>query len=102
MIKIQAEPGKPIHIGRRGENKARRITFGLSEFYRVYGGVGTVSITVQRPGDGAIYPLVDGLDGDEYVWEVSSIDTAYPGEGKVELVYKVGDVVVKSEICPPL
>lgn len=94
---VQAVIGHPIHTGRRGENKARRIVFDVADYVRTYG-AGTVSITVQRPGDGAIYPLVDGLDGDAYVWEVSSTDTAYSGEGKVELVYKVGDVVAKSEV----
>ena len=95
METVKAIVGYPLQIGRRGENKARRVVFDLSSFAKSYG-AGTASITVQRPGDNAVYPLKPEQDGDNIIWTVTDIDTAYAGEGKVELVYTVGDVVAKS------
>ena len=97
MIKTYAHPGAVITIGRRGENNARQVVFDLSAWSTIYG-AGTAQLIAQRAGDAAPYPVSIEQTSDAAVWTVSAADTANVGDGKVELLYTVDDVVVKSEI----
>ena len=97
MIKTYAHPGGIITLGRRGENNARQVVFDLSSWSAVYG-AGTAQLIAQRAGDVSPYPVSIEQTSDAAIWTVNSADTAVVGDGKVELLYTVDDVVVKSEI----
>lgn len=97
MIKTYAHPGGIITLGRRGENMARQVVFDLSAWVAVYG-AGTAQLIAQRAGDASPYPVSIEQTSDSAIWTVNSADTANVGDGKVELLYTVDDVVVKSEI----
>lgn len=97
MLKTYAHPGGIITLGRRGENMARQVVFDLSAWFTIYG-VGTVHAIAQRAGDASPYPVSIEQTSDAAVWTVNSADTANVGDGKVELLYTVDDVVVKSEV----
>ena len=97
MIKTYAHPGSVVTLGRRGENNARQVVFDLSAWSAVYG-AGTVQAVAQRAGDIAPYPVSIEQTDNAAVWTVNSADTANVGDGKVELLYTVNDVVVKSEV----
>lgn len=97
MITIYAKSGKPICIGREGENNARRVVFDLSDWRRIYG-EGTAQLIVQRQGETAPYPAALTVDGDTAAWVITAADTAVCGDwGKAELRYMVGDTLAKSE-----
>lgn len=97
MIVIHAERGKPLYIGREGENNARKVVFDLSHWRAVYG-PGTVQLLVQRTGEATPYPAALTVDGNRAFWTITAADTAIPGSmGKAELRYTVNDVLVKSE-----
>lgn len=97
MIKTYAHPGSIITLGRRGENNARQVAFDLSAWSTIYG-AGTAQLIAQRAGDASPYPVSIEQTETAAVWTVNSADTAVVGDGKVELLYTVDDVVVKSEI----
>ena len=95
MIEITARSGKLIDLGRRGENRARRIAFDISKWRRVYG-EGTVQILHRRKGDEAPYPVAVEMNGEKAYWVVGRADVACPGTGALELQYRRGETVVKS------
>ena len=97
MIKTYAHPGGIITLGRQGENMARQVVFDLSAWSAVYG-AGTAQLIAQRAGDASPYPVSIEQTDTAAVWTVSAADTSVVGDGKVELLYTVDDVVVKSEI----
>lgn len=86
-----------IYIGKRGENKARRIRFDEPTQWQDIFGVGTYELLHQRNGDNAPYPVVLSIEDGAVYWVVSASDTAIEGEGKCELRYIVNDTVVKSQ-----
>lgn len=97
MLKTYAHPGAVVTLGRRGENNARQVVFDLSAWSAVYG-AGTAQLVAQRAGDVSPYPVSIEQTDTAAVWTVNSADTAVVGDGKVELLYTVDDVVVKSEV----
>lgn len=97
MIKTYAHPGSVITLGRRGENMARQVVFDISAWSAVYG-AGTVQAIAQRAGDVSPYPVSIEQTDAAAIWTVSAADTSVVGDGKVELLYTVNDVVVKSEV----
>lgn len=102
MIPIYAERGKPLCIGRRGEENARYVVFDLSHWRAVYG-PGTVQLLVQRTGETTPYPAALTEDGSRAIWTITAADTAIPGSmGKAELCYFVNDTLAKSAIWPTI
>lgn len=97
MLKTYAHPGAVVTLGRRGENMARQVVFDISAWATIYGS-GTAQLLAQRAGDAAPYPVPIEQTSDAAIWTVNSADTAVVGDGKVELLYTVDDVVVKSEV----
>ena len=97
MIPIYAERGKPLCIGREGENNARYVVFDVSHWRAVYG-PGTVQLLVQRTGETTPYPAALTVEGSNAIWVITLADTAIPGQfGKAELRYMVDDTLAKSE-----
>lgn len=89
-------PGSVLLLGKQGENLARKIQFDLSRWIGSFG-PGTVQLLHQRSGDETPYPVAVEQEGNLAVWNVTSADTAAPGNGHAELQYYVGDALAKSE-----
>lgn len=94
-ILINAERGKAIPIGRRGENLAREVVFDISGWIEQYG-AGTAALVVQRAEDEYPYPAVCTAEDGELIWHVSDTDTAREGYGACELRWYRGDALIKS------
>ena len=98
MVIENAYALEEIKLGRRGENKARKVIFDVLGKWREGYGDGVASLIVQRNGDAQPYPVTLTEEDGALVWLVSSADTAVAGEGAAELRYTVGDTIVKSQI----
>lgn len=86
-----------IPIGRIGENEATAVVFDVS-CYRELFGEGAFTLYVERPTDERAYEQDITVDGETVTWIVQNEDVAYPGYGKCELTYTVGDTVAKAEV----
>lgn len=86
-----------LSIGRCGENYAVRVDFPVADWTDTYG-VGTFQLLVKRNGDVAPYPAVIEADEAHVYWDVTAADVKYPGSGRCELNYFVGDVLAKSAV----
>lgn len=87
-----------IELGRAGENLAQEIIFNVSDWLEAFGSEGGFSLLVRRPGDAQPYPVEVALADGSISWAVSDLDTASPGFGQAELMYLVGNAVVKSRV----
>lgn len=91
MNVINADVLNIIPIGRQGENAVTAVKFGtFGDFVPV--------LNVQRPTDTAPYPAELVRDGDAYTWTVSNTDTAFKGDGLIQVVFMDGDAVKKTQI----
>ncbi len=102
ILEVRAGPGKPVFLGRQGENLARRIVFDLSAMREAYGD-GSAQLVVRRSGDAFPYPaanvrLADGA----LIWSPSAADTARAGCGSCELRWYAGETLLKSELWTTL
>lgn len=86
-----------LNLGMAGENLAQKIVFDISSWIGLFGD-GNVSLLVRRPQDKEPYPVALTVNGTSAEWVVSDLDTAQPGCGRAELLYLVGDAVVKSRV----
>lgn len=84
-------------LGQQNENEVTEVVFDYAAWKTAYGS-GTLSLSVQRPGDQQPYAVVMTTSGDTATWEVSSLDTAYNGTGEIQLTYTVGTLVKKSVV----
>ena len=107
MITVNASRREPICLRHQGENDAIRVAFPLSAFEADWPG-GTPLLLVQRPRssrDAEAYPVALSVDGHTAYWTVSASDVEYSGYGKVQLQWRVEDVLVKSciydTVCVP-
>lgn len=82
-------------IGRRGENDVTEVLFDYSSWVAEFGS-GVCSLLVKRTEDLSAYPVVMTYSGNVARWLVSSIDTAYKGNGQAEYVFTVGGQIAKS------
>lgn len=91
-------PGQlTLDLGVAGENEAQAIRFNVSCWQASFG-AGSVSLLVCRPGEKEPYPVTLTVEDGVASWVVSSLDTAIAGIGQAELMYLVGNAVVKSRI----
>ena len=107
MITVNASRREPICLRHQGENGAMRVAFPLSAFETDWPG-GTPLLLVQRPRasrDTEAYPVALSVDGHTAYWTVSASDVEYSGYGKVQLQWRVEDVLAKSciydTVCVP-
>jgi hypothetical protein len=107
MITVNASRREPVCLRHQGENDAMRVAFPLSAFEADWPG-GTPLLLVQRPRssrDAEAYPVALSVDGHTAYWTVSASDIEYSGYGKVQLQWRVEDVLVKSciydTVCVP-
>lgn len=90
-----------LQLGKQGEHLAHSIDFDYSNWVSEYG-QGEITLTVKRSGDKSSYPVIleTEIVDEKHVarWNITSIDTAKPGKGWVELEYKVDDKIIRSQL----
>lgn len=98
-IKIQAESGKPIHIGRVGENLATDVFFNV-EKQLFFGNEGTFKVLVSQ--DDQLSEITTNLllntTNKTLCWTITDNETIKKGKGRCQLVYTLDTLVSKSEI----
>lgn len=88
-----------IYLGRQGENNARTVLLDLSYMTGKYG-AGTATLCHQRSQD--VAPYVVGTGTAFIVWDVSTVDLNYAGEGQAEVRFAFDSGLVKSCIYKTL
>ena len=84
-----------LMLGRCGENEARQIRFDIDWLIETYG-EGVATLVHERPKDVAPYIVPIEQTEHEVVWTVTDGDTTYPGTGRCEIRWVVGDVIAKT------
>ncbi len=92
---ITALPGSLIECGRRGESGVLRVSFDPAPFLEKCG-PGTAGLLVQRP-DGCAYPAPLTEENGLLLWTVSAADTACEGSGLVQIDWRSGEKVARSQ-----
>jgi hypothetical protein len=82
-------------LGRCGENEARQIRFDIDWLIETYG-EGVATLVHERPKDVAPYIVPIEQTEHEVVWTVTDGDTTYPGTGRCEIRWVVGEVLAKT------
>lgn len=82
-------------LGRCGENKARQIRFDVEWLVETYG-EGVATLVHERPKDVAPYIVPIEQTEHEVVWTITNGDTTYPGTGRCEIRWVVGDALAKT------
>lgn len=97
IIDVTSTKSFTINLGRQGENDITEIVFDYSGLAEEYG-EGTLSCIVQRKKTDDPYPTVLTAEDHMATWNVSNVDTAYSGTGKIQLSYVVDEQIKKSII----
>ena len=97
IIKVNTDDRYDIGLGCQGENLARTLEFDVSEWRAEYG-EGTVQLLHRRSGDRDPYPAAIEQEGDVVRWPITAADTAMSGTGRLQLLYFVGETLVK-QLC---
>ena len=84
-----------IDLGHSGEHLATQIRFPIASLISEYG-EGIFLLLVKRPGDSISYPVRTYHDDEYLYWNVTGVDTIFPGTGRCELQYFVAESLVKS------
>lgn len=84
MYQINSLPNS-IYLGRQTEFGVNTIKIDCSEWIDLWPKLG-VSIWVTPPHGNAVYPATTHMDGSVIIWEITGVDTAIPGTGKIELM----------------
>lgn len=101
-IKIQAESGKLIHLGRIGENKAVTIVFNVNDLITNFGTGGQFTLLIFQNGE--LYTEEQSGDisynstNKTVEWNVTDTYTTEANQGRCQLVYRKNDIVAKTEI----
>lgn len=95
-IQIYAESGKINHIGRVGENLATTVIFDVSDQIDNFGSGGNFTLLIQQNGILNTENLT--YTNKQVEWYVTDAYTSLAGQGRVQIVYKKGDIISKSEI----
>ena len=93
----EVKEGCALFIGRVGENLVTKLKFPIQDILETMPGA-EIRLLFKRPGDLISYPVNSIIEDGEFVWNVSSIDTAIKGWGKAELYAMEGEVVKLSII----
>ena len=93
-IKLKDMAIANIQLGFVGENNATQVVFDCKEIFdeNPY----AVQLLVVTPPEGTTYEVTTARIGDDVVWNVSELDTAYAGEGSIQLVFTDGNTVIKT------
>ena len=93
-IKLKDMAIANIQLGFVGENNATQVVFDCKEIFdeNPY----AVQLLVVTPPEGTTYEVTTARIGDDVVWNVSELDTAYAGDGSIQLVFTDGNTVIKT------
>ena len=83
-----------IPIGYVGENEHVQVRIDCKKAFDQYP-TATPNLVV-KPPQGDAYPAVIEQEGDIVTWMVTDSDLIYPGEGKIQIEFVDGVVVMKS------
>ena len=97
MRYVLANEEEQLYLGRQGENGAETVLFDISGWDELPSG-GEFVLMCERSGDTIAYPCVITVEGDIIHWVITSTEVYKKGVGRVQLMYTVDDVVVKSAI----
>lgn len=83
------------YLGQAGDNLARAVVMDLTPWVEEYG-TGSALVRVNRP-DGTVYEAAQvTFAAPTLTMAITNVETAYAGQGTIEVQYFVGDVLVKS------
>lgn len=94
---IEARPGAALRLGYAGEHLARRVRFPIREWREIYG-AGTAELIYHPEWEEKPYLIARTQTEDALLWELQGRDVAQEGGGECQLLYIVGETVVKREI----
>lgn len=83
-----------INLGIAGENEHTHVLFDCKKAFDQY--PNATPFLIVTPPRGDIYPAVVTRDGDIVEWVVTDSDLIYHGNGKAQLQFKQGDIIMKS------
>lgn len=83
-----------INLGIAGENEHTHVLFDCKKAFDQY--PNATPFLIVTPPRGDIYPAVVTRDGDIVEWVVTDSDLIYHGNGKVQLQFKQGEIIMKS------
>ena len=83
-------------IGFVGENERTQVRIDAGAVFAEY--PDSFPALVIKPPVGNTYPVVVSIEGNDVVWEVLNTDLTFDGEGELQLMFVVDDVVVKTVI----
>lgn len=96
-IKVYAETGKPIHIGRIKENLATTVVFDVSNQIQNFGSDGEFTLLIFQ--ENTLFEESITYKGNLVLeWDVAQDRLLKKGEGKCQLVYENNSVISKSDI----
>lgn len=93
-IKLKDMAIANIQLGFVGENNATQVIFESKEIFdeNPY----AVQLLVVTPPEGTSYEVTTARIGDNVIWNVSELDTAFEGAGSIQLVFTDGSQVIKT------
>lgn len=97
-IKVYAETGKLIHIGRMGENLATTVVFDVSSQLQSLGSGGDFTLLVLQDKELTEVELELAENTTYLEWDITSDYTPKEGKGKCQLIYEVGEKISKTDI----
>lgn len=97
MTTIEAKPGAALRLGYAGEHLARQIRFDIRDWRALYGD-GWAELVYQPEWAEKPCLIAREQNADEVLWELQYSDVRDAGSGECQLLYLVGDRVVKREI----
>lgn len=96
-MKYTVEKSGTIHLGKRGEHRARELMLPEIAAWEAEYGSGEAEIVFLPPGEKTPVSITPVWTEDgAWLWVITAAETARPGYGKCELRYAAGGVVVKS------
>lgn len=97
-IKVYAETGKLIHIGRMGENLATTVVFDVSSQLQSLGSGGDFTLLVLQDKELTEVELELAENTTFLEWDITSDYTPKEGKEKCQLIYEVGEKISKTDI----
>ncbi len=97
-IKVYAETGKLIHIGRMGENLATTVMFDVSSQLQSLGSGGDFTLLVLQDKELTEVELELAENTTYLEWDITADYTPKEGKGKCQLIYEVSEKISKTDI----
>lgn len=94
---VTTDGGAILPLGRQGEKGVRQVWFDLGYLIENFG-EGTAVLVHQRNQDLAPYIVNAEQSGNNLMWTLDELDTAYEGFGKAEIRWTVDGTLAKTVI----